>query len=310
MQGNVRNVQSNITCTYSQTCASKEVSEIPHMYLLTVTCHKINEFTCSVCNNTHAPNLSSEPGTDEERKSSPEVTELSAVQYFSLVFKTAQRDASVSEGPKKCMHNERSERTTHRHKRAKVLMEAKGFLSLPEVFEQKAKRLAQQETNAETASGPDDVLEMSTEPPTTADEAKAVSTASTESKLASAAVPMVAVTALDASPVFTTVLEEEEEDEDEDEENPRISRPSWRASQLVFYESEESDSQCSGDATSSPEELKGSDTLKLKSLHQENSPNDDASKHFRQSRWCCPAWPDKRTLMPFFKVVSSLWSTC
>ena len=160
---------------------------------------------------THAPNLSSEPGTDEEGERSPEVTELSAVQYFSLAFKTAQRDASVAEGPKKRMHNGRSERTICRHKRAKVLMEAKGFLSLPEFFKQKAERLAQQETNAETASGPEDVLEMSTEPPTTADEAEAVSTASTESKLASAAVPMVAVTALDASPVVATVLEEEEE---------------------------------------------------------------------------------------------------
>ena len=37
-------------CTYSWSHASKEVSKIHHMYLLTVTCNKINELTCSICN--------------------------------------------------------------------------------------------------------------------------------------------------------------------------------------------------------------------------------------------------------------------
>ena len=44
------NVRSNIMCTYSQSRASKEVSKTYHMYLLIVTCNKINELTCSVRN--------------------------------------------------------------------------------------------------------------------------------------------------------------------------------------------------------------------------------------------------------------------
>ena len=61
----------------------------------------------------HTPNFSSEPGTDEEGESSPEITELSAVEYFSLRLKTAQRHASEAEGPKKRVHTGkgRSERT-------------------------------------------------------------------------------------------------------------------------------------------------------------------------------------------------------
>ena len=50
MQQNTRNVQSNIMCTYSRLRASKEVFETHHMYLLMVTCNKINELTCSVHN--------------------------------------------------------------------------------------------------------------------------------------------------------------------------------------------------------------------------------------------------------------------
>ena len=37
-------------CTYSRSCASKGVSKTRHMYLLTVTCNKINELTCSIRN--------------------------------------------------------------------------------------------------------------------------------------------------------------------------------------------------------------------------------------------------------------------
>ena len=43
VQGNQGNVRSNIMCTYSQSRASKEVSETYHMYLLMVTCNEINE---------------------------------------------------------------------------------------------------------------------------------------------------------------------------------------------------------------------------------------------------------------------------
>ena len=48
MQGNLRNVRSKIMCTYSRSRASKGISKIHHMYLLMVTCNKINELTCSV----------------------------------------------------------------------------------------------------------------------------------------------------------------------------------------------------------------------------------------------------------------------
>ena len=41
-------------CTYSRSRASKGVSEIHHMYLLTVMCNKINELACSI-HNTHFP---------------------------------------------------------------------------------------------------------------------------------------------------------------------------------------------------------------------------------------------------------------
>ena len=51
MRGNTGNVRSNIMCTYSRSRASKEVSETHHMYLLMVTCNKINELTCSIRNN-------------------------------------------------------------------------------------------------------------------------------------------------------------------------------------------------------------------------------------------------------------------
>ena len=47
---NKGNVRSNIMCTYSRSRAHKEVSETYHMYLLMVTCNKINELTCSVHN--------------------------------------------------------------------------------------------------------------------------------------------------------------------------------------------------------------------------------------------------------------------
>ena len=50
MQGDQGNVRSNIMCTYSWSCASKEVSKTHHMHLLTVTCNKINISTCSIRN--------------------------------------------------------------------------------------------------------------------------------------------------------------------------------------------------------------------------------------------------------------------
>ena len=162
----------------------------------------------------------------------------------------------VLKDQRKRVHKGKSERTICRHKRAKALMEAKGFLSLPKFFKWKAEKAEQQdsqEIDAETANGPDE-SEALTVPQTTADESEAASTTSTASKPTSAAVPMVAVAALEVwpthlaaananeaslvAPVFTAVLEDK--DKEEDEAILHISRQSsWRASQMIFYESEE-----------------------------------------------------------------------
>ena len=55
----------------------------------------------------HTPCFSSQgSGTPEPdiEESHPEVIELSAVEYFSSALQTVQRQGSVAEGPKKCMH--------------------------------------------------------------------------------------------------------------------------------------------------------------------------------------------------------------
>ena len=253
---------------------------------------------------TRTPHLSSDPGTNKERESSPEVTELSAIQNFSLALKSAQVNASVAEGQKKWLHQGKSERMICRHKRAKVLMEAKGSLSLPEFFKQKAEKVGRQETDAETTKGPEDGSKASTVPQTAPDKTEAALTAPTVSKLASAPVPMVAAMVLEALPmpaanvkvfkaslvalVFTTALEDregakeaEKEEDKEDEANVCMSRQSSRrTARLVLYESEESSSRCSSDATSDHEDLQGTNTWELKGNCQGNSPNNDA-----------PEWP-------------------
>ena len=90
--------------------------------------------------------LEDEPGILQESFS--EVVELSAVKYFSVALQNAQRQTLVAEGPKKCVHTApgqgKSDRTIQRHKRARMQMEAKGFLSLPEFLKQKSKNAMQQ----------------------------------------------------------------------------------------------------------------------------------------------------------------------
>ncbi|KAH9035446.1 hypothetical protein EDB83DRAFT_2318747 [Lactarius deliciosus] len=79
----------------------------------------------------------------DERESSPDIMELSAVELFSSVLQNAQRQAAAVEGPRKCTHpsrhNGKSERTIRRRKKLKRDLEEQGFLLLPEFFKQKAK---------------------------------------------------------------------------------------------------------------------------------------------------------------------------
>ena len=232
----------------------------------------------------HTPNFSSEPGTDEEGESSPEITELSAVEYFSLRLKTAQRLASEAEGPKKRVHTGkgRSERTIRRHKRAKMLMEAKGFLSLPEFFRWSTEKTQQQEFETEPAKVAEGRSENTPEtlamPLTSPEETEAVSVVSTESEEASVA------------PASTAIAEEEEEEEEEGEKISirTVSRTpssddlgsfklsSWVPSRTVLYESEESTSSCDSNTAGHPKELQSADTWELEGLRQGNPPDDAA----------------------------------
>jgi hypothetical protein len=75
----------------------------------------------------------------EERESSPDLVELSAVDFFSSALQNAQRQLSAA--PRKCVHTShhsgKSDRTIRRHKKAKRDLEAQGFFSLAEFFRQK-----------------------------------------------------------------------------------------------------------------------------------------------------------------------------
>ena len=202
------------------------------------------------------------------QESSPEVVELSAVKYFSLALQNAQRQALVTEGPKKRVHTAqgKSDRTIQRHKRAKMQMEAKGFLSLPEFLKQKAEKAKQQgsiEADAEAAEVEVEGKGYASEAPRTASErALTLQPASTEPEPASAAsvvaeitlellevprastaavmalreeeeeeeAPTVIVAPTSAIAVTAAVAEEEEEDEDEEEvSNTRSTKTSMHA---------------------------------------------------------------------------------
>jgi hypothetical protein len=89
-----------------------------------------------------------EPEIYGERESSPDIVELSAVNFFSLALQNSQKWHSAAKGPRKRMHashhSRKSDRTIRRHKKAKRELEAQGFFSLAEFFRQKAESARQQ----------------------------------------------------------------------------------------------------------------------------------------------------------------------
>ena len=166
-----------------------------------------------------------------------------------------------------------------------MLMEAKGFLSLPEFFKWSTEKMQQQEFETEAAKvakgGSENTPDTLAMPLTSPEETEAVSVVSTEPEEAS------------VTPASTAIAEEEEEEE----EGEKISihtvtcTPSsddlgsfklstWAPSQTVLYKSKESNSSCNSNTTSHPKELQGADTWELEGLRQGNPPEDAA-----------PQWP-------------------
>ena len=222
------------------------------------------------------------------QESSPEVVELSAVKYFSLALQNAQRQALVTEGPKKRVHTAqgKSDRTIQRHKRAKMQMEAKGFLSLPEFLKQKAEKAKQQgsiEADAEAAEVEVEGMGYASKAPRTASErALTLQPASTEPEPASAAsvVAKITLELLEvprASTAAVMALREEEEEEEEEEEAPTVivAPTSAIAVTVAVAEEEEEDED--------EEEVSNTRSTKT-SMH---TPSDSSSDlgDIRQSSW-------------------------
>jgi hypothetical protein len=72
-------------------------------------------------------------------KSSPELVELSPIEFFRSAFR---KQSSAPEGLGK--HDRKSDRSIRRHKKVKRDLEAQGFLSLPEFLKLKAMSVRQQ----------------------------------------------------------------------------------------------------------------------------------------------------------------------
>ncbi|KAN0140194.1 hypothetical protein V8E53_002090 [Lactarius tabidus] len=102
--------------------------------------------------------MEAENEAEDECKSSPELAELLALEYFSSTLRNAQGKASAgaSEGPRKCVHapqyHGKSKRTIRRHKKAKRDLEAQEFFSVAEFFKQKVKSSEWEDSN-ETVVG-------------------------------------------------------------------------------------------------------------------------------------------------------------
>lgn len=226
--------------------------------------------------------LEDEPEIPQE--SSPEVVKLSAVKYFSLALQNAQRQALVTEGPKKCMHaaQGKSDRTIQRHKRAKMQMEAKGFLSLPEFLKQKAKKAKQQgniEADVEAAKVEVEGMEYASKVPRTASErALTLQPASIEPEPASAAsvVAKITLELLEVPRVSTAaVMALREEEEEEEEEAPTVTVASTSAIAVTVAVAEEEEED--------KEEVSNTRSTKT-STH---TPSDSSSDlgDIRQSSW-------------------------
>jgi hypothetical protein len=207
-----------------------------------------------------------------EGNSSPEIVEVSAVDYFGLAPQSVQRQASVAKGLKNHVHTPHrpSDQTVRRHKRAQRLMADQGFVSLPEFFKHKAERAKQRESSeAEPMAA------------AASTEASMASTAAVEEEEEEEEEVVFVAAAVSA------VMEVEEEGEEEEEEeagttgtmspihaassndlgsDSGIQNSSWGPSQTIFYESEESSSS-SCDTQSESENLCDTDTWEQDGPH-------------------------------------------
>ncbi|KAF8274711.1 hypothetical protein EI94DRAFT_1695838 [Lactarius quietus] len=89
-------------------------------------------------NETHPPSESKPKIEAPDHKSSLELVEMSAVEFFSSAFGAHGGKPQLSKG--------QENRTQNRQKKRKADLEAKGFLSLQEFFKQKAMSTEQQES--------------------------------------------------------------------------------------------------------------------------------------------------------------------
>ena len=211
------------------------------------------------------------------------------------------------------------ERTIQRQKKAKLLMEAKGFLLLPEFFKHMAKKVRRQgEVAAAKTTETEETAEAHAGTAVTA-EAPAATVATAEAATnVTAAVTMVTAgaamvigleevavgedgqdTGADADNEYdvgnrtAVTVEEEEEEEEEGEEGVATPMPSsdggdlgdfenvlkscWGPTQMVLYECKESSSDFSG-SKSNLEDLEGTETWKLDSDCQGNTPDNATAK--------------------------------
>jgi hypothetical protein len=183
---------------------------------------------------------------------------------------------------------EKSDRTIQKHKRAKMQMEAKGFLLFSEFFKQKAEREKWQESieanarTAEVVTVSEDVPEAFTAPSTASDVEEEVEVSSVVSETA-------------VSAVVLPVEEEEEEEEEGGSETGNTTtamhslsrndlgnfrQTSWGPSWTILYKSKESTSSDGSNTSSNLKNLEGTDTWELGGLCHRNTPNDAS-----------PQWP-------------------
>ena len=211
-----------------------------------------------------------------DRESSTEVLEEPAVNYFGLALQSAQRQVSVAEGSKKRVHSSygKSARSIRRHKQERRLMEAQGFLSLPDFFKHKAKKAKQQEASeVPTVAAPENASAAATE------DMFKVSMVAVEDH------NDVAVTAAAAA----MAREEEEEEEEEASTTRTVTSPTcqssrsnlsdlentpWGPHRTILYESEESLS--SSDTPGNSEDLRDTNSQKLKGHCHRHAPGNPA----------------------------------
>jgi hypothetical protein len=235
---------------------------------------------------------------EDEHESSPELAELSALEYFSSALQNVQGKASAgaSEGPRKHVHapqyHGKSKRTIRRHKKAKRDLEAQGFFSVAEFFKQKVKSSEQEDSN-ETVVGNMSGGEGGTVLIPAC--AKEVEVMEVETEAKDETSKMIGVHRFEE--------EEEEEMANKTEDGTKkttdacsveaTSGPSrchssdrelscWHRgpSRLILYESKESESEssCSETTQSNLEDLHSTDTRELEDFHCGVAPNNSAAQ--------------------------------